>query len=221
MEELTINFNFKARYYKLGEINAQTSQVWFVLHGYGQLAQYFIKKFKIVQDQGICVIAPEGLSRFYLEDVHTRAAGGNNRVGATWMTRENREMDIENYLIYLQSVYDFEMGHSNKKINTTIIGFSQGAATATRWLLNHPSNFDRFVLWAGIFPNDMNFDIGKKTFKEKEVIRVFGTDDPFITPPRVAEMESLSSKLEINPRKITFRGKHELNDEVLLSLAQL
>ena len=37
-----IDFQFKARYYKLGELNANTKQVWWVLHGYGQLAQFFV-----------------------------------------------------------------------------------------------------------------------------------------------------------------------------------
>ena len=36
-------------------------------------------------------MAPEGLSRFYLE-------GFSGKVGATWMTREDRLNDIDNYL---------------------------------------------------------------------------------------------------------------------------
>jgi hypothetical protein len=73
MEESDISFQFRARYYKLGEINAATRQIWFVLHGYGQLAQFFIKKFNTLTDHNVCVIAPEGLSRFYLEELQ---AGG-------------------------------------------------------------------------------------------------------------------------------------------------
>lgn len=220
MKEAHIQFNFKARYYKLGEINPDTRQVWFVVHGYGQLAQYFIKKFQVLSDKGICVIAPEGLSRFYLEDMATRMAGGTNRVGATWMTRENREMDIENYIQYLQTVYDFEIG-ANKNISVSILGFSQGGATTTRWALSGMPRFDRFILWAGIFPQDMDFEAGKEILKGKEVITVFGDDDPFITPARVDEMNMLCAKLNLIPKKVTFKGKHELDNKVLLDLAQL
>lgn len=220
MKEKHIQFNFKARYYKLGEINAATRQVWFVIHGYGQLAQYFIKKFQILSDKNICVIAPEGLSRFYLEDMATRMAGGTNRVGATWMTRENREMDIENYIQYLQTVYDFEIAQ-HKNISVTILGFSQGGATTTRWALSELPRFDRFILWAGIFPPDMNFETGKEILKDKEVITVFGDEDPFITPARTEEMNMLCAKLNLVPTRISFKGKHELDDKVLLDLAQL
>lgn len=221
MTEQHIRFEFKARYYKLGELNSKTQQVWFVIHGYGQLAQFFIKKFKAFNDHNICVIAPEGLSRFYLEDVQTRVAGGSNRVGATWMTRENREMDIENYVNYLQSIYQHEMTSEVGRIPVTILGFSQGAATATRWILNQQVQFEQFILWAGIFPTDMNFEKGKKIFSEKKVISVFGSEDPFITPPRIQEMEMLSEQLGLNPAKFSFQGKHEINEELLLQLAGL
>jgi hypothetical protein len=86
-----LNFQLKARYHKLGEVNASTKQIWWVLHGYGQLSQFFIQKFEVLAKQNICVIAPEGLSKFYL-------SGNSGRVGASWMTRENRQMDIETIL---------------------------------------------------------------------------------------------------------------------------
>ncbi len=220
MRELNISFDFKARYFKLGEINHRTKQVWFVIHGYGQLAQFFIKKFSVLDNGSICVIAPEGLSRFYLEDMTTRMAGGSNRVGATWMTRENREMDIENYINYLQAVYDKEIEKTNG-LKITILGFSQGAATAARWALSGRPQFHRFILWAGIFPPDMNFERGKEVLKDKDVITVFGKGDPFITKERTDEMETLVTKLELQPRKIQFAGKHELDDDVLSKLSDL
>ena len=34
-----------ARYFTLGELNEKTLEVWFVLHGYAQLASDFIKDF--------------------------------------------------------------------------------------------------------------------------------------------------------------------------------
>ena len=214
MKENHLHFTFTARYFKLGEITPDTSEVWFVLHGYGQLARYFLKKFSVLKKKGICVIAPEGLSRFYLEDVEVRHAGGSNRVGATWMTRENREMDIENYLAYLQSVYDHELSNiALTKI--TILGFSQGAATATRWVLQGKVNFHRLIIWAGAFPNDIDFQIGRKFLSSKEVITVYGKQDPFLTPVRMEEMELLTQKLGLQPRHISFEGRHEINEDGL------
>lgn len=220
MEEQRLHFDFEARYYTLGKLTETTRQALFVIHGYGQLAQYFIRKFTVLENEGIYVIAPEGLSRFYLEDVRTRMTGGSNRVGATWMTRENREMDIRNYIHYLQRIHDLELGHA-QNLSVSILGFSQGGATATRWALSGRPRFEKFILWAGVFPPDMDFESGKETLKNKKVITVYGDQDPFVTAERMKEMERLSAKIEVVPEKISFHGKHEIQESTLLSLMAL
>ncbi|HET9052877.1 MAG TPA: alpha/beta hydrolase [Cyclobacteriaceae bacterium] len=217
MQASSINFNFKGRYFKLGEINAQTKAVWFVLHGYGQLAQYFLPKFKSLTEHGICVIAPEGLSHYYLEDASTRSKTGSTRVGASWMTRENRLTDIENYLTYLNSVFKQETANQ-ENLDITLLGFSQGAATASRWALSHSIYFRRLILWAGILPSDMDFEKGKRLLKQKEVAVVYGKNDPFLNESRFAELKTLTEKLEITPRPIVFDGAHEIHEPTLLAL---
>lgn len=214
MQELSIPFTYTGRYFKLGEINANTLAVWFVLHGYGQLAQYFLRKFNVLEPNGICVIAPEGLSHYYLEDASTRNKTGNTRVGASWMTRENRVRDIENYLTYLDTVFEREIG-TRKDLNVTLLGFSQGAATVSRWALSQNIYFNRLMLWAGILPPDMDFEKGKRLFKEKAVTVVYGKNDPFLTESRFGEMKALAEKLEIAPKEIVFDGAHEIHEPTL------
>ncbi|MBK6951958.1 MAG: hypothetical protein IPH24_07885 [Crocinitomicaceae bacterium] len=86
-----------ARYFSHG--NPQAKNLVVVLHGYGQLASYFIQKFEFLDPENYYVIAPEGLHRFYLN-------GTSGRVGASWMTKENREDDITNYLLYLNALLE-------------------------------------------------------------------------------------------------------------------
>lgn len=216
MQQLHTTFRFTGRYFKLGEITEHTQAVWFVLHGYGQLAQYFARKFNALVDHGICVIAPEGLSHYYLEDASTRGKTGNTRVGASWMTKENRLIDIENYLTYLDSVFVQEVG--DRKLNITILGFSQGAATASRWVLSPAIQFNRLILWAGILPHDMDFEKGKDVLKTKTVNIVYGKNDPFLDASRFGEMKTLTEKLGIEVSPIVFDGVHELHEPTLLAL---
>jgi len=217
MHEHEIHFNFKARYYTSGELNSTTTKIWFVLHGYGQLARYFIKKFKVLSDAGVFVIAAEGLSKFYLEDVTSRAQSGNHRVGATWMTRENRLSDIENYLNYLTILYKKEVPPDFHG-EITILGFSQGAATATRWAIDGNNPFQRLILWAGVLPPDMNFNKGHEILKNKKIFEVFGKTDPYLTEERLHEVALLNARLGIIPSRIEFDGGHELNEDVLSRL---
>jgi predicted esterase len=214
MKEGEVSFQFRARYYKTGEINEHTRQVWFVLHGYGQLAAYFIRKFSVLTSHHICVIAPEGLSRFYLSEVVSGAGRASDRVGATWMTKENRSMDIENYLTYLDTVYKTEL--EGRTIPVTILGFSQGSATASRWALSKNISYDRLILWAGIFPPDMNFQHGHEILKKKRVHLVYGKRDPFLSDARFTEMELLVSKLGVAVTEVVFDGEHEIDDQTLL-----
>ncbi len=93
------NFIFiskKARYWTLGNPNSE--KIIYVLHGYGQLAEYFIKNFEPLVELGFYVVAPEGTQRFYLN-------GTSGRVGASWMTKELREIDIEENNNYLASLH--------------------------------------------------------------------------------------------------------------------
>jgi predicted esterase len=216
MNEEYVEFNYQTRYFR-SNLNASGARaIWFVLHGYGQLASFFSAKFSALEDQGICVIAPEGLSHFYLEELQTRNKTGDTRVGASWMTRENRLMDISNYLTYLDKIYDREV--TDPHVPVSILGFSQGAATATRWALEGHASFNRLILWAGLLPPDMDFEAGKRILKTKEVVMVYGDQDPFVTPDRLKEMEGLCQRADITPRIVRFHGAHEIDRSVLEGL---
>lgn len=214
--ENSITIPFQARYYT-NDVGADAKQVWFALHGYGQLAQYFIRKFDVLAEHQIKVVAPEALSRFYLEPL-TGAGRKNNRVGATWMTKEDRETDIRNYLTFLDTVFEKEVADPGKS-KVTILGFSQGSATASRWAMSKNIYFNRLILWAGVFPPDMDFILGKEILKDKKVQLVHGKSDPFLTDSRMLESKTLIDKLGVGVEEVTFDGGHDLDPKTLSLLA--
>ena len=134
IEEHKLQINYTVRYFTSG--NPDAEDVWFIFHGQGQLPQYFSKKFSAIESSERLLVFPEGLNRYYLD-------GFYGRVGATWMTREDRETDIQNYLLYLDAVYKLVLGERTPS-RSTILGFSQGAATASRWIAN--GNFNVNIL---------------------------------------------------------------------------
>jgi len=213
----SVTFSIEARYATLGELNANTKAIWFVVHGYGQLAQYFIRKFSTLEAENIFVVAPEGLSRFYLENVSARRQSGNNRVGASWMTRENRQMDIENYVRYLDAVYH-DVVVDAPEVSVTLLGFSQGAATVSRWATQGKCKFKKLILWAGVFPPDMDLEHGSEVLQNKETHLVYGTSDPFLTDTRFTEMKTVSERLGVIPMITTFEGGHDIDSAVLKKL---
>ena len=122
MLKKSISVSKKARYYQIGDPNKNISNVWIVLHAYAMLSEFFIQKFKNLDNGNTLIIAPEALNRFYID-------GTYNRVGASWMTKEERESDIEENIQYLnaiiESIYS-DVGH--RDFNLNVLGFSQGGA---------------------------------------------------------------------------------------------
>ena len=204
-----------ARFYTLGELNENTKQIWFVLHGYGQLAQYFIKKFKGIVDENTFIVAPEALSRFYLDEQFTR-------VGATWMTREMREIEIEEYIDYLNKIYDnllIDKDLTNIEVN--ILGFSQGCATAGRWLGAGHIKCNKLLFWAGFFANGVQEIIDPKKLENIETFYVYGTKDEFIVKyPDMIKKFQENLIAELNPKIFSFDGGHTIDEKTLTKISK-
>jgi predicted esterase len=202
-----------ARYYTLGTPSALTRNLWVVCHGYGQLARYFLRHFAVLDDGATVVVAPEGLSRFYLD-------GFSGRVGATWMTKEDRISEINDQAAYLDLLLQELFGQVPADTRVHVLGFSQGGATVCRWLASGQVPCHHLVLWAASFPEDINFETGKSTFQAFPVDVVYGTMDEFITPESLQRQQQLMAQFGITPRVLTFEGGHTLQSEILSKLNQ-
>ncbi len=201
-----------ARYYTL-DPDDDAREVWFVLHGYGQLAAHFIRHFEAIDDGKRLVVAPEALSRFYLP--------GHQRVGASWMTKEDRLTEIDDYLAYLDAVYDrlFE-SMDRSRVTVHVLGFSQGAATASRWTTLGHVDADRLILWAGDLAHDLDLAAHAETLQGLTLTLVVGTDDEFVTPERLAGLEALLIEHSIPYRLRPFKGPHRMDAEKLTMLTE-
>lgn len=212
MQQKNIIIPKTARYFLLNELTDQTEHVWFVCHGYAQLANYFINNFDELDMNKNLIIAPEGLHRFYWK-------GFSERVVASWMTKEDRENDILDYVNYLNVVYaEVISSLKNKKVKINVLGFSQGTATVCRWLASNKVKVDNLILWAGAFPSDMNFEKNKEVFNKLKTFVVVGNADEFINDDEVAKHSDLLKKNEIAFELIRFQGKHEINKQTLNEL---
>lgn len=204
----SIRFEYESHYFLSQEPTFEEKEIWLVVHGYGQLAEFFIRKFKSYFSPERLFIAPEGTNYNYLE-------GFQGRVGANWMTKHERETAIENNHRLLNQLIDslLEGYAETPKIN--VLGFSQGAATATRWASNWDKKIDKIVLWAGGFALDLNIHAAHDTFAETDLILVLGEKDDLITSESIVRQEELILSLGKPVKRLTFEGGHELDARVL------
>lgn len=216
MHEHTLSVYRTARYHLLGEHAGPVRDVWMVCHGYGQLAAYFLRHFRAVEAPHRLIVAPEGLSRFYLED--------HQRVGASWMTREARGDEIVDYVRFLDTVYTDVLTRARQsRVRLTAFGFSQGGATIARWLAHSPMlgnpPADRLVLWGSVLPHDLDLNAHGDWLRRVGLAFVVGNRDEFAPPERVADQEAQLRDAQIPFETIRFDGGHRLDAEVLRGLA--
>lgn len=198
-----------ARYCSLGKMTERVHELWFVFHGYGQLAGYFIQHFETLATPERFIVAPEGLSRFYL--------GENKweRVGASWMTREAREEEIEDQVKFLDELYNHVL-FGWDDVRVVLFGFSQGVATAWRWAnLSQPPVSD-LVAWAGNFPAEFE---GIRALQPR-VHAVVGTEDPFYSPEREQAFRAGLAHSGLPYSLRTFSGGHVVHGPTLEVLAE-
>lgn len=215
MREHHLSVPRTARSFVLGEAGPAVREVWFVLHGYGQLAARFLKAFSALDDGARLVVAPEGLSRFYLDPA------GRDKVGASWMTREDRLNEIADYVRYLDAVYaDVFASLDRARVRVHVLGFSQGTATACRWVALGAVRADRLVLWGGEVPPDLDLAAGRERLAPLDLVLVAGSRDEFITPKVLARDEERLRSAGIPYRVIRFEGGHEIDGGVLRQLTE-
>ena len=205
MQEHHFSTSRSARYYTLGS-PAQATDLWFVCHGYGQLASRFLERFRPIEAERRCIVAPEGLSRFYLTESPTE-----RRVGASWMTREDRLHEIDDYVRYLDGVYGKVV---TRDARVTALGFSQGTATVCRWAAQGSARIDRLIVWGGEVPPDLDL----KRLRVPSLTLVYGTRDEFFTPKIIAATESRLREHGIGYELVPFEGAHEIDEATLRRL---
>lgn len=192
--------------YRLIVPEGDVKHIVYVLHGYGQLIAYFHLKFTGVQAADTLFVFPEGRHRFYLK-------GTSGRVGASWMTREWREEDIRLNVLALDLLHR-EITRTYQAEKITVLGFSQGGATAARWVAYGKVACDHFISWASVYPPDLTIE--NHSSIAKKCTFVLGTEDEYFP---ASEQDALLAEYEAKGiQTVRFEGKHDIHEETLIKI---
>lgn len=218
MQEHHLQVRRTARYYTLGNISESTEEIWIVIHGYAQLARTFLSHFTFLEQDSRFVVAPEGLNRFY-----ARGFGSNpgNRLAqpavvATWMTSEDRESEIADYTAYLEQLMQ-TLVPKNYAGKIILLGFSQGVATATRWLHSTNLKVHHLIIYAGEIALELRDPLSEKLLTVPATY-ITGTRDPLLKPEQKSTVMELMQQL--HARVIEFEGGHEIKQAPLRQFMQ-
>jgi predicted esterase len=202
-----------ARYYVVGDPDAHVRELWIACHGYGQLAGDFAENFEAIASDGRIVIVPEALSRFY----HDHPLGGSHQhsaVGASWMTREDRVAEIGDQVAYLDRLLQEFQERLGTLPPVTIFGFSQGVATACRWLARTSYPARRLVCWGGSIPDDVH-PAHLEVLRTMDIVLVNGLRDGVTHAERARTLYDRLVAAGLRVELLLFDGGHRLDDETL------
>ena len=208
--EKKVSYQTTNTYSTLNEFTEKTENVWMVFHGIGYLSRYFLKYFRHLNQEKNYIIAPQAPSKYYLN-------GKYEHVGASWATRENTELEIENVLAYLDELYEKE--GLKKAKNLILFGYSQGVSVVTRWIARRKISPSQLILNSGRIPKELkpsDFAFLEGT----EINFVYGTEDPFVNKEFLkSEEKRIQELFPQNLKFIPFDGGHEVNQQVIIKLA--
>lgn len=210
-----------ARYAVLGTAAPGVREVWIVCHGYAQLAERFIELFRCIAAPHRLIVAPEGLSRFYRER-SVGFHGPSSQVAASWMTAEDRESEIADYIAYLDNVYDAVFGEvARETVAVRVLGFSQGASTVARWVASGHSVADQVIIWAGSLPPELTRVAAPRlNGGGRPLLIVAGDQDEFITAKVLDSQVATLAELGIRSEIRQFAGGHEIDGDALSTIAR-
>ncbi len=212
MKEKEISYQTTNTYSTLNELTKKTKNVWFVCHGIGFLSRYFIMYFNQLNAAENYIIAPQAASKYYLKNEY-------KHVGASWLTKENTQTEIENVLNNLNAIYEAEQ--IPKHVSFYILGFSQGVSVAMRWVSRYKIPCHKLIIYAGSIPSELTAeDFSFLNLDQTKVINVVGTQDAYLTEKRMQqELEKMELLFGKQYQFLTFEGTHEMSNDVLLALA--
>ena len=210
-----------ARYYTLGPTHGFPRELWVVLHGYGQLARRFLSAFEVLDDGTRLIVAPEALSRFYLDPVAERRQQDTPRVGATWMTREDREAEIDDYIAYLEQLTTETRRHlTGAGPRIVVLGFSQGTATVCRWLSASELRTDQIVLWSGGIPPELDVAEWSTRLHGAALTLVAGEADEMVPASDIAAEGERLSTAGVAFTLHRYPGGHRIEADALIKVAE-
>ncbi|MBC6991886.1 alpha/beta hydrolase [Hymenobacter sp. BT491] len=182
MQPTTFATTRTARYYSLGPAGPDVRHIWFCLHGEGQPVAELAAQLEKLDTPERLLILPEALSRYALPPDED----GQRRVGAAWFAAGDLLPDFTDLTTYLDALADEVLATCPPDTPVTVLGYGHGAAAACRWLAGNRLTYERLILYAAVFPPEIDRRATLVGLPERPVTVVATTADAY-TPEAAGE----------------------------------
>lgn len=182
-------------------------------HGYGENAERHLGELRRIPGAGRCaLVAVDALNAFY-----DRKSG---EVVRGWMTRELRELAIEDNLRYVRSILDDVRPRFGWRLPLVFLGFSQGVAMAWRAAVASGHGAAALVALAGDVPPEL-LELPAEVPFPQRILIARGTLDDWYTEAKMAEDVAALAARGVAAEALVFEGGHVWSDPFRAAVGQL
>jgi predicted esterase len=172
-------------------------------HGYGEAAEAQFQRLAAIPGSDACVlISIQGLHRFYERRT--------DRVVASWMTRQDRELAIADNLAYVSGVLHAVLNETTVE-SVVFAGFSQGVAMAFRAAVASTARVRHVIAVGGDVPPEL--DAAALSGLSSTLI-CRGAEDPFYTREMFDKDVERLTDARVRVDALTVAGGHEWSSAV-------
>lgn len=180
-----------------------------VFHGYAQSADEALEEARRIPDcEGWQMAAVQALHRFY-----TRR---DQRVVASWMTRQDRDQAIVDNVSYVHRVVE---GLDPGEAPVVFAGFSQGASMAYRAAMLGRRPAAGIIALAGDVAPELRQVAPRQPWPR--VLIGVGSRETWYTPDKLAADEAFLTSAGASVEVVRFDGGHEWTDEFRVHAGRL
>jgi predicted esterase len=131
------------------------------------------------------------------------------------MTREDRLNDINDQFKYLENLVGVFRTKLPADCKMHVLGFSQGVATAFRWVDRSQLQVASLTAWAGTFPPDIDYALNNQRFNDLKLHACFGDEDEYISTEGAQKLIAQLAEQHIGVTPHFYQGGHKLYLDLL------
>ncbi len=174
-------------------------------HGYGEGADTQLERMRRIPGaDGWLLVSIQGLHRFY----QRRA----DQVVASWMTRQHRELAIDDNLAYVEGVMDAVDREYPGAPRLVLAGFSQGVAMAFRAATASSRRVDGVIAVGGDVPPELK---AEAVGRIRHALVCHGTRDEWYTQAIFERDVQRLREAHVAVTPVEFDGGHDWSAEVV------
>jgi predicted esterase len=210
VSERIVKATVHGRFLAIPPIASGPAPILVGFHGYAEDAEAQLERLGLIPESARWIkVSIQGLHQFYQRRT--------DRVVASWMTRQHRELAIADNIAYVATCIDAVSAEWPTIPKIVFAGFSQGVGMAFRAAVNTTCNVAGVIAVGGDIPPELT-PVALNRVSAALIAR--GTSDEWYTEEQFANDERRLQRSSVSVRALKLNAGHEWSSDLIPAASQ-